>query len=81
MKIIATREIDDLGRVLIPIELRREKMWTKGDLLTFYKCDNIIIIDVCEKAKVPICTVCGRVGGEMLCDDCTKVRIEEIGGA
>jgi len=80
MTIIATREIDDLGRVLLPVELRREKMWIKGDLLAFYKSGDTIIIDVCEKAKEPQCKICGkqeqtlRIGDDSFCEDCAKLR-------
>jgi transcriptional pleiotropic regulator of transition state genes len=72
------RPIDELGRIVIPKEIRRtldlkEKVGTtKGDMLDFYVEDDMIII----RKRRTTCTFCGQVtnGGQYMnkavCDKC-----------
>jgi len=84
MTIIATREIDKQGRVQLPTELRREKIWVQGDLMVFYKSGNSIVIDVCEKARQPRCLLCGEPKCKLLidsfgfCESCVELLRDEI---
>jgi len=44
MENLGTRTIDDLGRVILPKEVRQAKGWKKGDAITFYNINGDIVI-------------------------------------
>lgn len=52
-----TRPLDDLGRVVIPIEIRRRFGLVKDDLLTIVTDENGITL-------IPLRTACTFCGGE-----------------
>ena len=69
------RKVDELGRVVIPNELRRTMEIAEGTPLEIYTDgDNIIL-----KKYAPGCTFCGEIkdnminhGGKIICPDCIK---------
>ena len=68
------RRVDDLGRVVLPIELRRTLGISEKDSLEIYvDGDNILL-----KKYEPACTFCGNAGdtihykGHMICKDCLE---------
>jgi len=70
------RKVDELGRVVIPIELRRTLMVAEKDALEIYVEGDTIIL----KKYEPACTFCGQardveeVKGKKICKNC----IDEI---
>jgi len=45
MKTLGTRTIDELGRIILPKEIRQSKDWATGDKITFYDYNGIIVIE------------------------------------
>lgn len=68
------RKVDELGRVVLPIELRRTFNIEEKDALEIYVDDNTIIL----KKHDPGCIFCGEVKniknikGKNICKDCLK---------
>ena len=84
MTIVTTRRIDQLGRLLLPVEMRREKKWEKGDLMAFYNTDGVITIDLYEQDYERLCTVCGKPEYKLsvrdlnVCDTCLAESIRIV---
>jgi AbrB family transcriptional regulator (stage V sporulation protein T) len=56
-----TRRIDDLGRIVIPKEMRRNLHLAEGDALEFLVSeDGDIILRKFETADAPICSKCKK---------------------
>lgn len=68
------RRIDDLGRIVLPVELRRTMELENGDSLEIFVEDNKIIL----KKYQPACIFCGNVAdisvykGRNVCSSCAK---------
>lgn len=71
------RQLDHLGRVVIPKEMRKTLKIEPGDPLDIYFCDGVICIDACKLQ----CSICGAredaselcdVEGIILCDKCAR---------
>ena len=68
------RKMDDLGRVVIPIELRRTLEIAEKDPLEIYVDGNMIIL----KKNEPACIFCGDAKdvvtykGRNICANCLK---------
>lgn len=68
------RQIDGLGRVVIPKELRRTLEISEGDSFELFIEDNTIIM----RKYQPACIVCGNAKniitykGRNFCPDCVK---------
>lgn len=68
------RQIDGLGRVVIPKELRRILDVTEGDSFELFIEDNTIIM----RKYQPACIICGNAKnivtfkGRNFCPDCIK---------
>jgi len=45
MTALGTRTIDELGRIVLPNELRLEKDWATGSKITFYNFNGTIVIE------------------------------------
>ncbi|MBM7623628.1 AbrB/MazE/SpoVT family DNA-binding domain-containing protein [Sporohalobacter salinus] len=66
------RKVDDLGRIVIPSELRRTFKINEKDPLEIYVDDEHIIL----KKYEPACTFCNNAGnttifkGKTICKDC-----------
>ena len=68
------RKIDELGRIVIPIEMRRTLDVGERDPLEIFVEDNRIIL----KKYEPTCVFCGKAksaaqfGGKNICAACLK---------
>lgn len=76
-----TRKVDELGRVVIPIELRRTLVIDEADPLEIYVDDEKIIL----KKYEPGCMFCGNadglknINGKNICISCLK-ELKELAG-
>ncbi|SDC47812.1 MULTISPECIES: AbrB/MazE/SpoVT family DNA-binding domain-containing protein [unclassified Candidatus Frackibacter] len=74
------RKVDDLGRVVIPVELRRTLHIETKDPLEIYVDDDKIIF----KKYEPACVFCGNAGetiefkGKTICSECLDNMKEVI---
>ncbi len=68
------RKVDDLGRIVLPVELRKVLAIEQRDSLEIFVDGNIIML----KKYEPKCLFCGRVEGvksykeKNVCVDCIK---------
>lgn len=68
------RQIDSLGRIVIPKELRRTLDISEGDALELFIEDNTIIL----RKYNPACIICGTAKnivtykGRNFCPDCVR---------
>lgn len=68
------RKVDELGRVVIPVELRRTLRIAEKDALEIYVDDERIIL----KKYEPACVFCGNAGetvtfkNKIICKDCIE---------
>ena len=54
------RAIDELGRIVLPIEVRRKCGWDSRDTLSiFYADNNTVVLQLAEKSPGPRCVFCG----------------------
>jgi len=73
------RKIDDLGRLVLPIELRRMLEIADGDSLEIFTEDNMIVL----KKYQPACIFCGNAKdvstfkGKNICPECAA-RIKDL---
>ncbi|MBO8127824.1 MAG: AbrB/MazE/SpoVT family DNA-binding domain-containing protein [Peptococcaceae bacterium] len=73
------RKVDELGRVVIPIELRRTLGIEEKDALEIYVDEEKIILRKYE----PACVFCGNAGnvqhyrGKLVCKDCAREMFEK----
>ena len=73
------RKIDELGRLVLPIELRRTLEISDGDSLEIFVEDNTIIL----KKYQPACIFCGSTegtinfNGRLICKSCID-KMHEI---
>jgi transcriptional pleiotropic regulator of transition state genes len=73
------RRVDQLGRVVIPVELRRTMDVAEKDALEVYVNGNMIIL----KKYEPQCIFCGEAGdvriykGKNICSNCRQKLAEE----
>lgn len=74
------RKVDELGRVVIPIELRRTMGIDEKDGLEIYVDNEKIIL----KKYVPACVFCGNATdvqhyrGKLVCRDCASAMFENV---
>lgn len=68
------RKVDELGRIVIPMELRKSLGIAEKDALEIYVYGGQIIL----RKYVPGCVFCGEVNGvvnfkgKMICEKCRK---------
>ena len=73
------RKVDELGRIVIPKELRRALGINKKDALEIYTNDNSIVL----KKYEPFCIFCGSsdnlftFGGKNVCKACVR-RMQDM---
>ena len=73
------RPIDTLGRIVLPIELRRVFDLNVKDMVEIYTDDDCVIINKYEHK----CTFCQskenlvEYKGKRICEDCRKHLVEE----
>lgn len=74
------RKVDELGRVVIPIEVRRNLGIAEKDPLEIYVDNEKIIL----KKYEPTCIFCGEAGnirnfrGKNICRECAAALAKEI---
>lgn len=74
------RKVDELGRVVIPIELRRTLGIAEKDALEIYVDQEKIIL----KKYEPACIFCGNADnithfrGKNVCQECAKAMAQEM---
>lgn len=67
-----TRPVDELGRIVLPKELRRAFDINDKDMLEIYTDGQAIILKKC----IPCCALCrtqdhlNRIDGNYICDSC-----------
>lgn len=67
-----SRPVDNLGRIVIPIELRRGMDISQGDLIEIYTQGEYIVLEKCKKS----CVFCGsndvsiEYEEKLLCENC-----------
>ena len=81
MERIATRTVDELGRIVLPSELRAKYGWGEKDKLSLYYVDsNTLMLQLEEKYPGQKCVFCGTTEaakthkGKDICECC----LEEI---
>ena len=74
------RKVDEIGRIVIPVELRRKFGIDTGDSMEIYTEDNSIVL----KKYEPSCIFCGdaknifQFGGKNICPNCAKAMMGYI---
>ena len=53
MNRLVSRQIDELGRIVIPIEFRKKQNWNDGDTIAIYEVNGVIIMYLSEKNQQP----------------------------
>ena len=77
------RKLDELGRVTLPIELRRTMEVKEGDPLEIFVDEDQIILQKYEGDK-PKCAHCGstdglqKVGKGYICKKCTLEAVDAV---
>lgn len=77
-----TRKVDDLGRIVLPIELRRSLKVKTGDLLEIHVSPEG---DIVLRANKQACGCCGgtaglvQVRGVSLCRRCVQAFVQKMG--
>ena len=60
MEAFAGRKIDELGRVVLPVEFRKQYGWSEKDTVNMYRVGNSILMELAEHPQDPICVFCGK---------------------
>ena len=60
-----TRKVDDLGRFVLPIEIRRSLDIKENDALEIFTDENHVVL----KKYLPACTFCGEAENVVLFED------------
>ena len=74
-----TRKIDDLGRINLPLELRKALDWGIGDEIKLKCVDDTVTLELSQKSENPQCSVCNkpqrklRINGKDYCDSCADM--------
>lgn len=74
------RKVDELGRIVIPIELRRTLDIEERDSLEIFVSEDNIVL----KKYEPACIFCGNAKdivnfkGKNICPDCIKLLEKEV---
>jgi len=79
MNRIGTRVIDELGRIVLPSELRKKYGWGERDTLSMYHVDdNTLMLQLAEKYPGAKCVFCGTtevamaINGKDVCCGCLE---------
>ena len=68
--------IDDLGRVLLPSDVRKKLGWKIGDTVSMCQLDaNTLILQLTEKCPLPKCAICKKHDGPMLSVNGTDICV------
>ena len=81
-KLIAIRQIESLGRICLPIKMRRDIGLKTGELVTIETIGNEIIIGKAGKC----CSICGKeselkVNDKYICNECISCikNLDKVG--
>ena len=73
----AVRTIDELGRIVLPIEVRKKLGWEMKDKLSIsYADNNAVVLQLAEKYPGARCVFCGATEaarthyGKDICESC-----------
>jgi transcriptional pleiotropic regulator of transition state genes len=72
----AARKVDELGRIVLPSELRKKLDWSEGDSVSVIENDGTVILKLFERCRGPKCVFCGTAEaakifkGYDICGDC-----------
>ncbi len=78
------RKVDELGRVVIPIELRRTLGIDEKDALEIYTRSEEHTSEIVLKKYEPACIFCNSVEnvqnykGKLVCTECVKKMVENL---
>ena len=77
MKRICTRTLDELGRIVVPSEIRAKLGLEEGDTFAMYYVDgNTFMLQLAEKSPQKKCLLCGTnevtetIKGKNICGQC-----------
>ena len=79
MESLGKRKIDELGRVTLPVEFRKEHGWGEGDTVSIYRVEDTLMFRQSEKHQQPACIFCNkpesklRIGTSDICCECLEV--------
>ena len=48
MELAAVRTIDELGRIIVPKEIRQAKGWSEGSKIAIYTHDDTVVLELCK---------------------------------
>ena len=80
MKIISTRKVDELGRIVLPVDLRREWQLEAGNTVDIVRQDDGTVTIMISR---PVCAVCRseqdlvQVKDACICADCRRELAEK----
>jgi len=58
MERLSSRTIDELGRIVLPSEIRKEE-WCTGSIVSLYRAnDRTVIMQLIEKYQGAACIIC-----------------------
>ena len=79
MEKLGTKTIDELGRIVLPSEIRAKFDWGEKDALSLYYVDgNTLMLQLAEKYPGQKCVFCGTteaaktVNGKDVCGGCLE---------
>ena len=79
MECLGSQTIDELGRIILPRQLRVKLGLSERDSLSFYYVDNnTAILQIAEKLQVRKCVFCGAanivktINDKDICGDCLE---------
>ena len=79
MELLATKKIDELGRISLSEKSRNEMGWATGDTIAVYHVDkNTLILQLSEKYPGQKCIFCGTtesavtISGKDICRYCLE---------
>ena len=79
-ELLFNRVLDDLGRISLPIQFRKDHGINSGGKIAFYKANNQIILEF-----GPCCVICKKpesvmqVSGEDICANCAAQIVNNVG--
>ena len=79
MERLGTRTLDELGRIVLPSEIRSKFGWGEKDTITLYYVDsNTLMLQLAEKYPGAKCVFCGTteaaksLQGKDVCNGCLE---------
>ena len=60
MEALGKRKVDELGRITLPTEFRKENGWNEGDTVFIYQVKDTIYMELSKKLQEPARIFCGK---------------------